>query len=319
MIPAIATSIVPQNRGTRAKGYLVKSRFSLILKNLSIATVLVLGLSQTAEAEKPNEHTELNVSCNPFFNYDLNSGCSLDREVAQINQDTTTQVAQGRRGRKRKSKVQGYYGGFSVGIGFPSGTAGENTDFTDENTGTTVPLIAPDYTTNFEGSIFGGIKFTKNIAADLEFLVALGGISDDLENSINDGLVAIIPGFADSGFTAEVDGDFSAFAFYLNPRFELPVGENGKFSLYASPGIGLAQTNVNVTADVVAEGEETIAVQDQDASNTGISFQIKGGANYLISDTTSIFGQVRYANLPTDDGFDSIDIFGVETGLNFNF
>ena len=315
MIPAIATSIVPQNRGTRAKDYLVKSRFGLILKNLSIATVLVLGLSQAAKAEKPNEHTELNVSCNPFISYNLNSGCSFDREVAQINQDTTTQVAQGRRGRKRKSKVQGYYGGFSIGIGFPSGTAGE--DGVEPETG--IEFVAPDYTTSFDGSIFGGIKFTKNIGADLEFLLALGGISDDFENSINDGLAAVIPGAAEAGVAAEVDGDFSAFALYINPRFELPVGEDGKFSVYASPGIGLAQTNVNVTADVVAEGQETIPVADQDASNTGISFQVKGGGKYLISDTTSIFGQVRYANLPTDDGFDSIDIFGVETGLNFNF
>jgi hypothetical protein len=294
----------------------LKSNFGLILKNLSIAAVLILGLSQAAKAEKPNDRADLNVSCNPFLNYDLNSGCSFDREVAEISQGEDTQIAQTRRGRRRKSKVQGYYGGFSAGIGFPSGTAGEDEEFVDEETG--ISVVAPDYTTSFDGSIFGGIKFTKNIGADLEFLLALGGISDDLENSINDG-IANNPDLAASGVTTQVDGDFSAFAFYINPRFELPLGEDGKFSVYASPGIGLAQTNVNVTADVVAEGQDTIPVVNQDASNTGISFQVKGGANYLISDTTGIFGQVRYANLPTEEGYDSISIFGVETGLTFNF
>ncbi len=293
----------------------LKSNFGLISKNISIAAVLILGLSITAKAEKPNEQADLNlnVSCNPFLSYDLNSGCSFDREVTQISQGEDTQIAQTRRGRRRKSKVQGYYGGFSAGIGFPSGTIGE--DFVDEGTG--IAVVAPDYTTSFDGSIFGGIKFTKNIGADLEFLLAFGGISDDLENSINEGIAAN-PDFAASGITAEVDGDFSAFAFYINPRFELPLGEDGKFSVYASPGIGLAQTNVNLNADIVAEGQAT-SVTDEDASNTGITFQVKGGANYLISDTTGIFGQVRYANLPTEEGLDSISIFGVETGLTFNF
>lgn len=298
---------------------IIKSKFGLILKNLSIATVLVLGLSQVAKAEKPINQEKLSVSCNPFISYNLDSGCSFNQEATEISHDATTQIAQGRRGRKRKSKVEGYYGGFSAGIGFPSGTAGEDTEFTDEDSGVTVPLTASDYTTSFNGSLFGGIRFTENIAADLEFLLALGGISDDAENSINDGLEAIIPGGADSGFAAEVDGDFSAFALYINPRFELPVGEEGKFNVYASPGIGLSQTNVNVSADIVAEGQDTIPFQDDDASNTGITFQIKGGAKYLISDTTGIFGQVRYANLPTDDGYDSINLFSGEAGLTFNF
>ena len=289
---------------------IAKSKFGLILKNLSIATVLVLGLSQAAKAEKSNNQAELSVSCNPFISYNLDSGCSFDQEVAQINQNTTTQIAQTRRGRRRKSKVQGYYGGFSLGLGLPSGAA-VDPDAEEE----VDDSISPDYSSGFVGSLFGGIKFTKNLSSDLEFLLGLGGIdTDGLNDLINSNPQDFgIP----EDVSVELDGDYSAFAFYINPRFELPVGKDNKFIVYASPGIGLSQTNVNINAEGT-DGTDTGAAEE-DSSTTGFTFQIKGGAQYRISDTTSILGQVRYANLPTDDDLEDIDLFSVETGLSFNF
>ena len=284
-----------------------KSNFGIILKNISLAAVLVLGLSQTAKADETNNHQDLHIACDPEINQDSKLNCSFN-ELIEVNQIAETKIAQTRRGRRRKSKVDGYYGGFTLGVGFPSGSAGEDEEFNGQT------LESPDYSTSFDGSIFGGIKFTKNISADLEFFLALGGIdSDDSEESIIDA----VEGAEEAGVSADIDGDFSAFALYINPRFELPV--NDKISLYASPGIGLSQTNVNINADVDVEGGGSIPVIDQDASNTGISFQIKGGAEYQISNSLDIFGQVRYVTLPTDDDLDSINIFGLDTGLKFNF
>ena len=212
---------------------ILKSNIAKITKNITLAMAIVLGFSLSTKAEETQTYETLEISCNPFLSYGLNSECDLNLAV----ESETDIVAQTRRGRRRKSKVQGYYGGFSLGVGFPSGEL----DFGD------IPDIEfsdPEYDTTFLGSLFGGIKFTKSISADLEFLLALGGVdSDSLENGFND--FAAASGVEGSLST---DGDFSAFAFYINPRFELPLSKSGNFNVYITPGIGLSQTNVNFEA-----------------------------------------------------------------------
>ena len=284
---------------------ILKSNIAKITKNITLAMAIVLGFSLSTKAEETQTYETLEISCNPFLSYGLNSEC--DRNLAVESE--TDLVAQTRRGRRRKSKVQGYYGGFSLGVGFPSGEL----DFGD------IPDIEfsdPEYDTTFLGSLFGGIKFTKSISADLEFLLALGGVdSDSLENGFND--FAAASGVEGSLST---DGDFSAFAFYINPRFELPLSKSGNFNVYITPGIGLSQTNVNFEAvsNFPALGDQNLNI-DQDASRTGVTFQIKGGASIALSDTIGAFAQARYTTLPTDDDFDSINIFGADAGLKFNF
>ena len=284
---------------------ILKSNIAKITKNITLAMAIVLGFSLSTKAEETQTYETLEISCNPFLSYGLNSECDLNLAV----ESETDLVAQTRRGRRRKSKVQGYYGGFSLGVGFPSGEL----DFGD------IPDIEfsdPEYDTTFLGSLFGGIKFTKSISADLEFLLALGGVdSDSLENGFND--FAAASGVEGSLST---DGDFSAFAFYINPRFELPLSKSGNFNVYITPGIGLSQTNVNFEAvsNFPALGDQNLNI-DQDASRTGVTFQIKGGASIALSDTIGAFAQARYTTLPTDDDFDSINIFGADAGLKFNF
>ena len=211
-------------------------------------------------------------------------------------------------GRRRKSKVQGYYAGFGLGAGFPSGGLEGGIEGLE--------FDSPEYNTAFLGNLFGGIKFTRNLAADLEFLLALGGVDTD---SLDDAFNSFLNEQEVEG-SLETDGDYSAFALYINPRFELPLSSSGNFNVFASPGIGISQTNVNFEAqsDIPAIGDDNIN-EDEDASSTGVSFQIKGGASYAFSDTLGAFAQVRYITLPTDDDFDSINMFGADAGLKFNF
>ncbi|MDJ0589156.1 MAG: outer membrane beta-barrel protein [Pleurocapsa sp. MO_226.B13] len=286
-----------------------KSNLWIIARNTTLAAAVVLGLSQGAKADDTKTYETLQVSCNPFASNKIDAQCSSNLDI----KPEAEQIAQ-RRGRRRKSRVQGYYAGFGLGVGFPSGEI----DFGDIEE---IEFDDPEYDTAFIGNIFGGIKFTKNLAADLEFFLALGGVdSDSLDDAFNQ-LVASVG--AEGGL--ETDGDFSAFALYINPRFELPLSSNGKFNVYVSPGIGISQTNVNFEAqsDIVDfvddEGNDLNIDTDEDASNTGFTFQIKGGASVAFSDTLGAFAQVRYTSLPTDDDFDSINIFGTDAGLKFSF
>jgi opacity protein-like surface antigen len=282
-----------------------KSNLGIIFKNASIAGALVFGLAQTAQADQNNKYQDLNISCNPAIDQTSQLNCSFNPQPTEIKQGDDTEIAQGTRGRRRKSKVDGYYGGFSGGIGFAGGSSAteeEQAAFSSFDVGDT-----GEYTNSFDGSLFGGIKFSQNISADLEFFLALGGLETEKVENL----------FRDNGAEGNVEGDFSAVALYANPRFELPITGDDKLSLYISPGIGLSQTNVNLKI----EGLSSVDVPDEDTdeSQTGISFQVKGGAEYQISDTMDIFAQARYVTLPTGGDLDSINIFGLDGGLKFNF
>ena len=320
-----------------------------VAKNATLTVAVVLGFSVAAKAEDTKNIETLQVSCNPFASSELNTQCNSNSSIDSQGD----QIAQTRRGRRRKSKVQGYYGGFSLGVGFPSGGVTPQSDIinvlegaaTDADVGSGFSEI--EYNTGFNGSVFGGINFSKNLAADLEFQAGFGSGDADNFNSDFDQLFdvfrnpegGVIDPIATGDLNAEVD--YSSFALYINPRFNLPVSE--KFSVFVSPGIGLSQTNVNYKADSNAQFNENFGTligvdqevvdtvnreleeldSDRDSSRTGISFQIKAGASYQISDTIGIFGQFRYATLPTEsnDEFDpdSLNAFSTQGGLTFNF
>lgn len=284
-------------------------------KKISIAAVFFFGLTPTAKAEPSNNHQDLYIACNPAIAQGSQLNCNFNPQATNINQGKETQIAQGTRGRKRKSKVDGYYGGFSGGIGFASGDAA-----TDADRETLGEDFSAEYNNSFDASLFGGIKFTDNISADLEFLLALGGIDTEDTNNVFRDLLAEQGTDVDASF----DADFNAFALYANPRFELPITKEKKLSLYISPGIGVSQTNANISLDSVeglsaAQLRDVNAQVERDESQTGISFQVKGGAEYQVSDTMDIFAQARYVTLPTGGELDSIKIFGLDTGLKFNF
>lgn len=323
---------------------IAKSNLGIILKNLSLAAVLVLGLSQTARANESEKYQDLRIACDPAINQDSKLNCSFNELLGESDRVETVEVAQGRRGRRRKSKVQGYYGGFSLGAMFPSGEVDLNTDILSN-------LPEVDFNTGFAGSVFGGIKFSKNIAAELEFLAGFGsGDSDDFDEEIRTRVAGLreIAGNAPGAFNVNGDFesseiDYSAFALYASPRFDLPI--SNRLSVYISPGIGLSQTNVNYEADgdlsvslatpsgnaeadasfnaTADEFNELTDDTDRDSSQTGISFRIKAGAEFQISNSIEIFGQVQYVTLPTEsnDQFDvdNLNSFLTQAGLTFNF
>jgi opacity protein-like surface antigen len=315
---------------------IAKSKLGIIFKNASIAAALVFGLAQTAQADQNNNYQDLYISCNPAIDQASKLNCSFNPQPTEIQQGSDTQIAQGTRGRRRKSKVDGYYGGFSLGAISPSGGIEVVGD-------PTLPGLEDpsdiDYSTGFAGSIFGGVKFNEIIAAELEFLLGLGsGDTDGFNSEFQDFISSLrdsVEG-TDVDLTGglEAESDYSAFAIYASPRFNLPISE--KFSVFISPGVGLSQTNINlktetdlsvsgegVTAEDQADFDQQIASanQDVDQSTTGISFKVKAGAEFQISDSIEIFGQASYVTLPVNDDItaDSLNSLLAQGGLIFNF
>ena len=288
---------------------IAKLNFGTIIKNISLATVLVLGLSQTAKADESKSYGDFRVSCDPAINRDSKLSCSFNNQLVESNREEVTEVAQGNRGRRRKSTVDGYYAGFSLGLISPSG--GLNFDFDDIEGAEGIPGI--DYDTGFSGSIFGGIKFSEIISAELEFLLGFGsGDTDGFNDGFQDTIIDPIAELADISGDFEIDSDYSIFALYASPRFDLPI--SNKFSVFISPGIGLAQTNVNVetTSDLNISGIDDPVIDefnttfaganlDADDSTTGFSFKIKAGAEYSITNNIDVFGQASYVTLPVDE------------------
>ena len=152
--------------------------------------------------------------------------------------------------------------------------------------GTTLGLFFPDsegLNTGFGGNIYGGAKFNDNFATDIEFAILGGGT--DL-NNVN----------------------YGVWALFINPRFILPIEDKpDSASFFISPGIGISQ------AFVSASDSNTTVTVSEDARFT---WQIKGGASFPISRKFDLFGQLRYASQTEDD---TVDFFGTEIGLNFNF
>jgi opacity protein-like surface antigen len=318
---------------------IAKSKLGIIFKNASIAAALVFGLSQTAQADQTNNYQDLYIACNPAIDQASKLSCSFNLQPTEVKQGSDTQIAQGTRGRRRKSKVDGYYGGFSLGAISPSGGIDVIGD-------PTVPGLEDpsdiDYSTGFAGSIFGGVKFNEMIAAELEFLLGLGsGDTDGVNNDYQDFFGSLSDSLEGTGVDLtgdfEAESDYSAFAIYASPRFDLPISE--KFSVFISPGVGLSQTNINLKTetDLSFSGEgvpddlqeqfdqfdQQVAAANQeiDESTTGISFKIKAGAEFQISDTIEIFGQATYVTLPVKDDptLDNLNSLLAQGGLIFNF
>ena len=138
---------------------ILKRNLWMIAQNATLAVAVVLGFSLSAKAEDTKTYETLQVSCSPFASSSLDSHC----ESNSVMESEAEQIAQ-RRGRNRKSKVDGYYGGLTVGVGFGSGELDLEVDGLDN----------PEYGGSFLISFFEGIKFNKNLSADLEFLLAFG-------------------------------------------------------------------------------------------------------------------------------------------------
>ena len=79
-----------------------------IARGSILAVFLALGCSPSLKAEEIKEDRSIQISENPFA-------------IVYSDEADTNIIAQGRGGRKKKRKVEGYYGGINGGIGFPNG------------------------------------------------------------------------------------------------------------------------------------------------------------------------------------------------------
>lgn len=156
-----------------------------------------------------------------------------------------------------------------------------------------------DIDAGFGSSLFAGIRFNPYFGTDLEFNGFAGEIDSDLDE----------------------DENYFVSGIFLNPRFTLPFSTDKKnpFALFLSPGIGVSQlaSSVEDEIDSDIEGDDddfdrTTIIED----DTRFTWQIKGGVSIPVSSKFSIIPQLRYASQTGDN---SVDYFGTEVGVKFDF
>lgn len=142
----------------------------------------------------------------------------------------------------------------------------------------------------FGSSVFAGIRFNRYLATDIELSGFIGDVDSDLDE----------------------DENYTLGAFFLNPRFILPLGQKrNSLSFFLSPGVGVSQLTSTVE-DEVDDFDRTTLIED----DARFTWQVKGGVTVPVSSKFSILGQVRYASQTGDD---AIDYLGTEVGVNFDF
>jgi|GEM_PF-3558578 len=252
--------------------------FNAIVKNTTLATCLILGISQVAQAQ----NAEL-----------LPQNISASQQWSQLQPDTEAKIAQTpprrTRTRRRRSADKKTYFGLGLGAFFPGDEIGIPTDNSAEDG-------SVEFSSGFSLNVFGGYRLSKYVAGELEISAGFG--SAEFDN---------VP---DEFILDDLDIGYSAVGFYLSPRFELPLA-NDKFKLYAVPGIGFSTLSTDIDSDRNLDGEE-----DELTSDTGFSYQIKAGAAYNITEKLSIFAQAKYNNFALGD-LDNLDGVAVEIGASF--
>lgn len=182
------------------------------------------------------------------------------QELTPITEDNSTETLTKKR--VRQDNVHGYIGA-TIGAFFPN--EGFYTDDLDTGLGI---------------SLYGGVKFNRYIATDIE-IAALAGATDD--SDINYGVAAL----------------------FINSKFMLPLDDRDRGAfLFLSPGIGVSEANINFD-------DLQIAVFD----DSRFTWQVKAGISLPVSKRLSTFGQVRYASQTEED---TVDFFGTEIGLNLD-
>ncbi|MEM8829315.1 MAG: outer membrane beta-barrel protein [Cyanobacteria bacterium P01_G01_bin.19] len=180
-----------------------------------------------------------------------------------------------------KSKGISGYAGATLGILFPD-VDEDSGIFTGNDT---------DVNNGFGGSLFGGVKFNRYLATDLELSTFSGDIDSDLDVD---------------------DESYTISSIMLNPRFILPLNDkDNSLDLFLSPGLGISNLRSRVE-DEVEDFDRTTVIED----DTRFTWQVKGGASVPVSSKFSVLGQLRYASQTGDD---AIDYFTTELGVEFDF
>ncbi len=220
-----------------------------------------------AQAKDIESYEDYRMYCSPAaYQYGIQSSdCDRYKDIYENQLQEELEQRQIRRRNTKQEEndanqgnpIKGYIGG-SLGVFFP--------DSDVLNTGLGV-------------SLYGGAKFNKYFATDIEIdLLGGGTISSDIA--------------------------YGVFAAFINPKFILPfTDKENSASAYLSPGIGISTLGV---------GDGDITVTD----DTRLTWQAKAGISAPVSKRLSIFGQIRYTSQFEEN---TVDFFGTEIGLNFEF
>ena len=238
-----------------------------------------------AQAKDIESYEDYRDYCSPAaYQYGIQSpDCDRYRSIYENRRLEETKQSEPRQRRRRDARketsdtnqdnrIKGYVGG-SFGLFFPDA----DLSIIDVNTGSEIGSI--DINTGFGVSFYGGAKFNKHFATDIE--IALLGGGTDLS-----------------------DINYGVFAAFINPRFILPLTDrNNGVSLFLSPGIGISQASIG--------DSDVISLDDY-----RFTWQAKAGVSIPVNQRLSTFGQVRYASQTEEN---TIDFLGTEVGLNFEF
>ena len=255
-----------------------------IFKSLTLATCLILGLSQASHGQTAEELLPRTISSSESNL--LHSESS--EQLSQITRPRRTRT----RTRTRRGQTRKVYFGLGAGVFLPGEVSleGEEGALSDD--------ASFDFSNGFAIDFSTGYKFSQYFSAELDISAAFGSLE------AND--------TANERFINDSDLDYTAFGIYINPRVEIPLAGD-KFKLYVAPGIGF--TNVN--SDDGETDRDFDGEADNIYSDNGFSYQLKGGAAYQVSDRVGIFGQARYNSYVLNELDDNLNGITFELGATF--
>lgn len=186
---------------------------------------------------------------------------------------------------------------------FPNGfTTGQGTTIP---AGTALPAGTDvGWTTEFDNGFVVSGAIGKKTESGFRAEVELSYDSADVDTHIDvsaAGLdltaedAALLTGGADPlGLTvgqvvADGQGDISSLGIFANVYYDLAT--DSAFTPYVGAGIGYAKTDVDYSPSGVG------IIDDDDS---GFAWQVMGGAAFAVSDTTEIFGGIRYRSQEAD-------------------
>ena len=120
--------------------------------------------------------------------------------------------------------------------------------------------------------------------------------------------------------TPNYKADLNSYMFYGYKDFS----NNSKLTPYG--GVGLGTATISPKQQVLTTGGNNFNLSG--ASSSVFTFGLKGGANYQISDNTSIYTEGTYQNLSSykqrregfvDADYDATGLFTITAGLKFDF
>lgn len=257
----------------------------MIIKNTFIAAFIAiasLGFCSRVEAQSIRTLKDYVNNCIPEKeDQEVSAECDRIKEANQTpEQDEANDSRQEQQASEKESRGIKGYAGATLGVFFPD---------TDESSAV-FPGNDTDVNTGLGSSIYGGIRFSRYLATDIEFSAFGGDIDSDIDE----------------------DEDYVIFSLFLNPRFTLPLtSRKNSVALYLSPGIGVSQLASSLEDEV--EDFDRITIIEDD---TRFTWQVKTGVSIPVSSKFSVLAQFRYASQTGDD---AIDYIGAELGANFDF